>query len=888
MNNEIEVWYSEYELRQFIDMATRWSIDAINKNSTKERPYSIFTDDIKVARTNFDLFADQLNKKLMSIQNWKAVELDLEDRFLKMLNQYINWYSENETEIKKFDPYNPYELMLSIIESTKKEILKYFPETTSITNSAFDIKRFEIEIRKQPSVTAKLDYWHKILTTYIDEPAEKIRTVDQNSHDLARIKDKLLTQLFNDYTNTPFFPIPKSIYNEHFKDGLNNPEFTFWLLKYNAKKYFETTYNIKTNNPRLGKEKTKALLDKFDDFEKSAEELLINDIVDINNPEFEFDYCQEIEWLRIKHNYYKTNALPNVNTIGNTTVIIYANHIYYKQYITPTVKVNYSNFNKAEISEHTSHEDFNLDNIRLNTICNIEGFPVYLAKIERAEDYFVNSNLDLNNDPFRNIFEEYFQRTFSEYLKKTKTLFRLNEKDFKEYLYNKEKENLVIFKKYISYIVTDEAIQFMFLKKSDEFLEWLQLKTKENKNSSLLPKTKSKVPPAISFNKKNYEIAIRDWNSKNNNNLTKWIKNEQMVKIEEWHYLSTDSLIEQKQVLNDLYGLIDMPFINMADLHDEIIDTCLRYANSIETSLDRFYADSKDMQITIPFSSLCPKIIKQPKYLIEAYLKHAEVLPEHKRIYYRYKYLNSKLGFAEGKFNEYKQNLNRSITIETANKNKDIINSMFLFIELFINDLKSLHRTQFNYVASPLFRLLFEEVIKFKGYYIAAFGNFTFTNILETEDALKTLEPLVIEVEPSISEKVVEYIDNTNVLHQEIPSPINKSTKKPTLDLDFSTYIKHNNPVKFAESLKEVFSNESGKSIALFVYCLKVNNYLKHGTTKRATLHKSIKNYFGTSIGTPKTLNDHLDHNYNNKGTLTEEEILEVSKRIVKISNSLA
>ena len=106
--------------------------------------------------------------------------------------------------------------------------------------------------------------------------------------------------------------------------------------------------------------------------------------------------------------------------------------------------------------------------------------------------------------------------------------------------------------------------------------------------------------------------------------------------------------------------------------------------------------------------------------------------------------------------------------------------------------------------------------------------------------------------------------------------------------MDFSTYIKHNNPVKFAESLKEVFSTESGKGIALFVYCLKVNNYLKHGTAKRATLHKSIKNYFGASIGTPKTLNDHLDHNYNNKGTLTEEEILEVSKRIVKISNSLA
>jgi|GEM_PF-3824638 hypothetical protein len=131
MNNaeNLEYWYSEYELRQFIDMATRYDIESIYQNVRKDRPFSLFEFYVKNARGNYDLFCSQLNKKLTETTNCKAIEVDLKDRFLPMIEQYQEWYNNNESQTKKFDPYNPYEVMLSIMKSTKHEILKYFPET---------------------------------------------------------------------------------------------------------------------------------------------------------------------------------------------------------------------------------------------------------------------------------------------------------------------------------------------------------------------------------------------------------------------------------------------------------------------------------------------------------------------------------------------------------------------------------------------------------------------------------------------------------------------------------------------------------------------------------------------------------------------------------------
>ena len=127
MNEQNDIWQSEYELRQFIDIAIRYDIEAIYNNRTKERPYSIiFSYYIDNARSNYELFRTQLREKLEKIDNWNAIKIDVEDRFFPMIEQYILWFEKNKKEVEKFEPNNPYKFMYEIIQSTKNEILKYF------------------------------------------------------------------------------------------------------------------------------------------------------------------------------------------------------------------------------------------------------------------------------------------------------------------------------------------------------------------------------------------------------------------------------------------------------------------------------------------------------------------------------------------------------------------------------------------------------------------------------------------------------------------------------------------------------------------------------------------------------------------------------------------
>lgn len=146
---KIEIWCSEYELRRFIDMALRWSIDAVYNSRTENNPYSVYDHFVKNARINFDLFAQQLNTKLTENENWKAIEIDLNNRFLKGLKKYINWYNENRKELNKFQPYCPYSLMLNVIESTKAEIIKYFPdlETEAIPPQQYEKPKRELKLK---------------------------------------------------------------------------------------------------------------------------------------------------------------------------------------------------------------------------------------------------------------------------------------------------------------------------------------------------------------------------------------------------------------------------------------------------------------------------------------------------------------------------------------------------------------------------------------------------------------------------------------------------------------------------------------------------------------------------------------------------------------------
>jgi len=245
------------------------------------------------------------------------------------------------------------------------------------------------------------------------------------------------------------------------------------------------------------------------------------------------------------------------------------------------------------------------------------------------------------------------------------------------------------------------------------------------------------IPHSLSFQKENCKIHILNWNNENDNNLTKWIKSGEMIEVEKCLFVRQDIMNDKKRSVDNLFGLIDMVAINLSEIYDEVKFICDNKAAGIENMLDSFFAKSNDIHVNLPFYSLCPKIIKQPLYLIEAYDKYPNSLTEEKKIYYRYKYLNAKIEFGKDKFLEYRKELSRIIRVDISNENKKLVKSVFLFMEQFIEDLSSLHRTQFNYFESPLFKLLFEEIMKFKGYYIATFDRFTFENILKIEKLLK-------------------------------------------------------------------------------------------------------------------------------------------------------
>jgi len=148
----IEIWYSEYELRQFIDMALRYNIGTIYGTRTENQPYSVFTCYVVNSTANYHRFCSQLEGKLTKNENWRAIEIDLKDRFFFMLNEYLQWYSDNKQEFK-INSNCPYTFMLSIIKSTKAEIIKYFRNNnytaenkrpTANVNSQFSVLEWAI------------------------------------------------------------------------------------------------------------------------------------------------------------------------------------------------------------------------------------------------------------------------------------------------------------------------------------------------------------------------------------------------------------------------------------------------------------------------------------------------------------------------------------------------------------------------------------------------------------------------------------------------------------------------------------------------------------------------------------------------------------------------
>ena len=111
---------------------------------------------------------------------------------------------------------------------------------------SFDLNKIESELRQKATITDKLNYWLIIENTNIIKPLKnKYGKYWMFNYEADKEKKKILTNLFGvNYKPVPSLPldITEHIYNEHFKDALNEPEFTYWFLKYNAKFYFHIEY----------------------------------------------------------------------------------------------------------------------------------------------------------------------------------------------------------------------------------------------------------------------------------------------------------------------------------------------------------------------------------------------------------------------------------------------------------------------------------------------------------------------------------------------------------------------------------------------------------------------------------------------------------------------
>lgn len=247
-------------------------------------------------------------------------------------------------------------VLFSELDQLLKELFNFFNESNKNEFEAFENKpikvnsytelaeiisgknKLNIEIDKNLSIYEKLDCWKSIIDKHFNEPLTKQFGEYESTPEQEQAKKKLLIKLFGtNYRLISPLLIPEHIYNEHFENGLNEPEFTYWFLKYNAHSWFEVEIKRKRLNEKLktplAENFIKAELKKLNDCEQKAEDLLNKEVIDIYKEYSYSEYAKEIEYLRIKAGHYKTRSLPDVHTTGNTTVVTYAEHVYLKNFL---------------------------------------------------------------------------------------------------------------------------------------------------------------------------------------------------------------------------------------------------------------------------------------------------------------------------------------------------------------------------------------------------------------------------------------------------------------------------------------------------------------------------------------------------------------------------
>lgn len=185
--------------------------------------------------------------------------------------------------------------------------------------------------------------------------------------------------------------IPEPIYFNLIQPKLNDPELTYWFLLYNASLILEqikTEKNIpqKLQSP-LRDTILKGEIKKIQDIEDRAEQILIEGAIDVYSGSVPDQYQKEVEFLRIKANYYQVYPLSSIDS-NQSVVYTYAIHILLKPFL------------EKELQQFTG------DILDVIALQKIEQSTTEFHNVKYTVDKFLNDHDDHGLEPFK----EYRQR----------------------------------------------------------------------------------------------------------------------------------------------------------------------------------------------------------------------------------------------------------------------------------------------------------------------------------------------------------------------------------------------------------------------------------------------------------------------------------------------
>ena len=225
-------------------------------------------------------------------------------------------------------------------------------------------------------------------------------------------------------------------------------------------------------------------------------------------------------------------------------------------------------------------------------------------------------------------------------------------------------------------------------------------------------------------------------------------------------------LLQMEEVLNQYFRIAEtIESSKIYEVKDKIEPLYSKKVNEIRNILSQYFDPYEDGQEWIEnlFSCVEP-VLYHPKQLIEIIEKTPDNLTKEQRISYQYLFLEPHIPMPspftirllDFPLERGCSNLSKLVDNHIAtNDNKRPLLNLFIFLELFIVQLREFNHYKFDLIKSRLFILFFSSMLKFRMLYKMAYGDFISLNIDRT-----ITEILPLSKEESQIKHTVKVIQN--------------------------------------------------------------------------------------------------------------------------------